>query len=62
MVATRSCRKGRIGSHCLIDIEFQFYKMKSYMNFPSGLKNLLANAGDMGSISGLEKFHMLWGN
>ena len=36
MVGTRSCRKGRIGSQWLMDIEFQFYKMKSYMDFPSG--------------------------
>ena len=28
----------------------------------SGLKNPLANAGDMSSISGLKKFHMLQGS
>ena len=32
--------------------------------FPGGpvVKNLLANAGDMGSIPGPGRFHMPWGN
>ena len=32
------------------------------LDFPSGtvVKNLPANAGDMGSIFGLRRFHMLW--
>ena len=34
------------------------------MDFPAGplVKNLPATAGDMGSISGLRRFHMPWGN
>ena len=33
-------------------------------DFPGGpvVKSLPANAGDMGSIPGPERFHMLWGN
>ena len=33
-------------------------------DFPGGpvVKNLPANARDMGSIPGLERFHMPWGN
>ena len=34
------------------------------MDFPGGpvVKNLLANAGDMGSPPGLGRFHLLQGN
>ena len=34
------------------------------LDFPGGtvVKNLPANAGDMGSISGLRTFRMLWNN
>ena len=34
------------------------------MNFPSGpvVKNSLAQAGDIGSIPGLRRSHMSWGN
>ena len=34
------------------------------LDFSGGpvIENLLANAGDMGSIPGLEGFHMLWSN
>ena len=37
---------------------------KECRDFPGGLvvKNLPANAGDMGSIPGLGRFHVLWGN
>ena len=33
-------------------------------DLPGGpvIKNLHANAGNMGSIPGLERFHVLWGN
>ena len=40
--------------------------MKNYkvVRFPGGLvvKNLPAKAGDMGSIPGQGRFHMLWSN
>ena len=38
--------------------------LKECRDFPGGLvvKNLPANAGDMGSIPGLGRFHMLRGN
>ena len=37
-------------------------KNYNYLDFPGGpvVKNLPANAGDMGSISGLGRSHMLW--
>ena len=37
---------------------------KTLLSFPDGpvVKNLASNAGDMGSIPGLGRFHMLWGN
>ena len=37
---------------------------KKIQDFPGGpvVKNLPANAGDMGSIPGPERFHMLQGN
>ena len=33
-------------------------------NFPGGpvVKNLPANAGDLGSVTGPGRFHMPWGN
>ena len=39
-------------------------KKKYQRDFPRGpvVKNLPANVGDMGSIPGLGRFHMLWGN
>jgi hypothetical protein len=38
--------------------------LKRYLDFPGDSvdKNLPANAGDTGSIPGLERFHMLWSN
>ena len=38
--------------------------LRQHKDFPAGpvVKNLPANAGDMGSIPGPERFHMLWGN
>ena len=45
-----------------------FRAMNSFKNlkedFPGGAvdKNLPVSAGDMGSISDLERFHMPWGN
>ena len=30
MVAARGWEKGKMGSYCLTDIEFQFYKMKEF--------------------------------
>ena len=37
---------------------------KSVSDFPGGpvVKNLPINTGDVGSIPGLGKFHMPWGN
>ena len=37
---------------------------KSSLDFPGGpvIKNLPAKAGDMGSIPGLGRFHIPWGN
>ena len=39
-------------------------KRTVFSDFPGGpvVKNLPASAGDMGSIPGLERFHMLRGN
>ena len=44
-----------------------YYKLsalRQHKDFPGGpvVKNPPANAGDMGSIPGPERFHMLWGN
>ena len=38
--------------------------VRLYGDFPVGLvvKNLPAHAGDVGSIPGLGRFHVLWGN
>ena len=38
--------------------------VRVYLDFPGGLvvKNLNANVGNLGSISGLERFPVLWGN
>ena len=40
------------------------HAVKRYEDFPGGpvVKKLPANAGDMGSIPGLGRFHMLRGN
>ena len=40
------------------------FKIQLPLDFSGGLviKNLPANAGDMGSLPGLGRFHMLWGN
>ena len=42
----------------------QVKKIGRGLEFPDGTvdKNLPANAGDMGSIPGLGKFHVPWGN
>ena len=43
----------------------QFIEIKPYgLDFPGGpvVKNLPANAGDMGSLPDLGRFHMLQGN
>ena len=52
----------------LLKIVWQFLtKVRNYektWGFPGGtkVKNLLANAGNTGSIPGLGRFHMPWGN
>ena len=35
--------------------------LRDFLGVPA-VRNLPANAGDMGLISGLERFHMPWGN
>ena len=49
--------------HILMHI-YGIYKNGIDRDFPGGsvVKNLPANAGDMGSIPDLERFHMLWSN
>ena len=44
---------------------FKLYiRLAKVVDFSGGpvIKSLLANAGDMSSIPGLEGFHMLWSN
>ena len=38
--------------------------IKMILDFPGGsaVKNMPASAGDVGSIPGLGRFHMLWGS
>ena len=42
----------------------ELINLKLCQDFPGGpaVKNPLANAGDMGLIPDLGRFHMLWGN
>ena len=44
--------------------EDENFKKFSLMDFPGGpvVKNMPVNAGDMSSVLGLERFHMLWSN
>ena len=41
-----------------------WFNTRIFLDFPGGpvVKKLPAKAGDMGSIPGLERFHMLRGN
>ena len=47
-----------------MSLEWQFLGDKSFRDFPGGavVKNQPANAGDMGSIPGPGRSHMLWSN
>ena len=48
----------------LIESDVLNWDKKRKVDFPGGpvVKNLPANAGDMGSIPSLGRFHMLWSN
>ena len=51
---------------CVYDTEFECrtYSDERHGDFPGGavVKNLPANSGDMGSIPGPGRSHMLWSN
>ena len=47
---------------CLQFFEFSFKNLNQDLPGGPGVKNPPANAGDPGSILGLGRLHMLWGN
>ena len=60
------CRIGSNKANVVIkkNIGECFLLFKIWQDFPGGpvVKNLLSFTGDMGSIPGQGRYHMLWGN
>ena len=50
------------GNGYMVGKVFKCYLRRGFQDFPGGAmdRNLPANAGDMGSIPGPGRFHMLW--